>query len=90
MHSSALGRGPRLSPKPRPKPRHTNNPQIISHLQNGGMTITVTSTFGAASASILHNKEAANSSNMTYTLFDSPRHYPNRSGCRNGVLYRLS
>src|ERR1039457_279802 len=36
--------------------------------------ITELSSFGAASASVLGNKEAANSSNMTFTLFDSPRH----------------
>jgi len=29
-------------------------------------------------------------SNMTITLFDSPRHYPNRSERRNGVSHRLS
>jgi len=47
-------------------------------------------SFGSANALVRGNKEAANSSNMTYTLLDSPRHYPNRSGWRNGVLYRLS
>jgi hypothetical protein len=52
--------------------------------------ITELSSFGAASASVIGTKEAANSSNMTYTFFDSPRHYPNRSGCRSGVLHRLS
>jgi len=51
--------------------------------------ITRRSRFGAASASIKGNKEAANSS-MTYTLFDSPRYHPNRSGWRNGNLHRLS
>jgi hypothetical protein len=45
---------------------------------------TGTSNFGAANASTQGNKEAANSSNMTFTLFDSPRHFPNRSGWRNG------
>ncbi len=51
--------------------------------------ITGLSGFGAASASVRGNKEAANSS-MTYTLFDSPRYHPNRSGWRNGNLHRLS
>jgi hypothetical protein len=47
--------------------------------------ITVIPSFGAANASFLFNKEAAHSSNMTFNLFDSPRHFPNRSGWRNGV-----
>jgi hypothetical protein len=51
---------------------------------------TQLSSFGAASASVRGNKEAANSSNMTFTRIDSPRHYPNRSGRRNGTLHRLS
>lgn len=53
--------------------------------------ITWSSRFGSASASVMDNKEAANSSNMTYTLFDSSRHFPKmRSGWRNGILHRLS
>jgi hypothetical protein len=52
--------------------------------------ITNLESFGAANASILSNKEAANSSNMTFTLFETPRHYPNRSGWRNGAFYCLS
>jgi hypothetical protein len=47
--------------------------------------ITAFTGFGAANASFLFNKEAAHSSNMTFNLFDSPRHFPNRSGWRNGV-----
>ena len=36
-------------------------------------------------------KEAAHSSNMTFTLFDSPRHFPKcRPGRRNGILHSLS
>jgi len=46
---------------------------------------TRTARFGAANASVMGNKEAANSSNMTFTFIDSPRHYPNRSGRRDGV-----
>jgi len=45
------------------------------------------SSFGAGSASVYYNQEAANSSTMTFTL--SARHFPNRSRWRNGV-YRLS
>jgi hypothetical protein len=52
--------------------------------------ITNVQSFGAANASMLSNKEAAYSSNMTFTLFDTPRHYPNRSGWRNGAFYCLS
>jgi hypothetical protein len=51
--------------------------------------ITAISRFGAANASSLCNKEAAHSSTMTFNLFESPRHFLNRSGWRNGV-YRLS
>ena len=47
--------------------------------------------FGAANASLNATKEAAYSSNMTYTLFESARHIPKcRSGWRNGNLHRLS
>jgi hypothetical protein len=36
-------------------------------------------------------KEAAHLSNTTFTLFDSPRHFPKcRSGWRNDILHRLS
>ena len=57
-----------------------------------GLVIRITRVwrFGAASASMLGNKEAAYSSNMTFTLFDTPRHYPNRSDWRNGAFYCLS
>ena len=63
-------------------------PLTFIHLSLDVIPITRVSHFGAASASFHGNKEAANSSTMTFTL--SPRHFPNRSGWRNGVLYRLS
>ena len=55
------------------------------------IAVTQILIFGAANAPITSTKEAANSSNMTYTLFDSSRHFPKmRSGWRNGILHRLS
>jgi hypothetical protein len=68
----------------------SSNSLFVIRLYGGVTRITELSRFGVASAALTGNKEAANSSNMTYTFFDSPRHYPNRSGCRNGVLHRLS
>jgi hypothetical protein len=53
------------------------------------IAITGNFRFGAANASSHSNKEAAHSSNMTFNLFESPRHFPDCSGWRNGV-YRLS
>jgi hypothetical protein len=61
---------------------------IIKDLSRLVTRITRVSNFGAASASLLVTKEAANSSTMTFTL--STRHFPNRSGWRNGALHRLS
>jgi hypothetical protein len=63
---------------------------LVIYLSRGAIKLTRLSSFGAASASVRGNKEAANSSNMTFTRIDSPRHYPNRSGRRNGPLHRLS
>jgi hypothetical protein len=59
-------------------------------LRNGVIQITADLAFGAASASPDCNKEAAHSSNMTFTHFASACHFPNRSGWQNGILHRLS
>ena len=62
---------------------------LVIRLYSGVLRIASLDRFGAASASVKGNKEAANSS-MTYTLFDSPRYHPNRSARRNESLHRLS
>jgi hypothetical protein len=63
---------------------------MLKYLPAPVTSITKRSQFGAASASLFVNKEAANS-RMTFTLFDFLRHFPTRrSGWRNGVLHRLS
>ena len=50
----------------------------------------VVRSFGCGSAFIRSNKEAANSSTMTFTLF-ATRHFPKcRSARRNGYLHRLA
>jgi hypothetical protein len=60
----------------------------VIHLSGNVIRITNFACFGAGNASLLCNKEAANSS-MT-TLFDSPCHFPNCHSWRNGMLHRLS
>jgi hypothetical protein len=61
---------------------------IVNYLWLDAIGITQASNFGAASAPFHGNKEAANSSTMTLAL--STRHFPNRSGWRNGAFDRLS
>jgi hypothetical protein len=52
--------------------------------------ITELSHFGAASASVVGNKEAAHST-MTFTRFDTPRQFPKcRFDLCYGILHRLS
>jgi hypothetical protein len=63
---------------------------LVIYLSCRAIGILLVPSFGAANASVIGNKEAANSSNMTFTFIDTPHHYPNRFGRRNGTLHRLS
>jgi hypothetical protein len=73
----------------RSAPQTSTKSLLVIRLCGSAGTIAGLGGFGAASASLHCNKEAANSSNMTFSLFDSSRHYPSRSGCRND-FHRLS
>lgn len=69
MHSSALQTFPRLPSSPSGAHIRCAKCFAFIDLWRGGKWGTQALSFGAASAPILYNKEAANSSNMTYTLF---------------------